>query len=379
MPARKSQQKVRDYLRKYGYDFQEKDVQGNPIKQTYKNNFTYMNLVNLRTGERERITLKTFRNRVNRGTYKEYSPENDINRIALSSRQVVHKTSFDRWLDRQDRYVINISSQEQRKIYNDMQTNIKMLIRIAKLPPTMWKKSYSLVNINNKESFKALIEAFKVVGPRLGNKVIHLTFYDKDGHKYYRILNEYTVAYMEEMIYFDNFDIRDSFDDFVHSINEIQKIDIEFNVKKPGKRINAGFFPYLNKTDIDLRKYGIFGDINEDGINDSCLIQAFKSSGILTDTELNMLQNFVKTRTVPQAILNNISALFKIHINCKIYYGTDRNSHIDYGLEFKKARSIKLIIINSHYILNERTNITEFYIRKYEEINNDSRFKNQPR
>lgn len=104
----------------------------------------------------------------------------------------------------------------------------------------MKKKSYSIGNtehsslapyggINNKESFKALIEAFKVVGPRLNRSEIHLAFYDKDGHKYYRILNEYTIAYMEEMIYFDNFDIRDSFDDFVHSINEIQKIDIEFN------------------------------------------------------------------------------------------------------------------------------------------------------
>lgn len=370
MPARKVQQKVRDYIRQYGYDFQEKDVLGKPIKRIYKNNFTQMDLVNLRTGHRERITLKTFRNRVNRGDYKEYSPENDINRIGLSRRETVHKSSFDRWLEHQDRYVISSSPQEQHKIYNDMQTNIKMLMR---------KKSYSLGNVNNKESFKALIEAFKVVGPRLGNKEIHLTFYDKDGHKYFRILNEYTVSYMEEMIYFDNFDIKDSFDDFVHSINEIQKIDIEFSVKRPGKRINAGFFPYLNKTDIDLRRYGIFWDIKDKGINDSCLIQAFKSSGILTDTELNMLQNFVKTRTIPQAILNDISTLFKVHINCKIYYGTDRNSHVDFGLEHKEDRSIKLIIINSHYILNERTNITEFYIRKYEEINKDARFKNHPR
>lgn len=119
MPARKAQQKVRDYLKKYWFDFRENSTQ----KLAYKNNFTPMNLVNLRTGKWERITLKTFKNRVNRGDYRPwalgnevpytvYSPENDINRIGLSRKQIVHKSSFDRWLDHQDRYVMTCPPQE---------------------------------------------------------------------------------------------------------------------------------------------------------------------------------------------------------------------------------------------------------------------------
>lgn len=135
----------------------------------------------------------------------------------------------------------------------------------------------------------------------------------------------------------------------------------------------------MNQTDIDLSRYGIYTKISEE-LKEPCLLRAFRSANILTDVEFDVLKSFVKTRTIPQTVLKEISELFNIYINCKILYtDTQKTSHVDFGLEFKENRSIKLIIINSHYILNERTNITQLYIKKYVEINNDDRFKNHPR
>ena len=131
---------------------------------------------------------------------------------------------------------------------------------------------------------------------------------------------------------------------------------------------------------IDLTRYGIFKDTTHKEFNESCLIQAFKYSGILSIDEMKMLKSFIKTRGVPQTALRDIANLFKIHINCTKYREEKgKTESVDFGLEFKDNRSINLIIMKNHYLLNERTNVSACYIKRYEEINNDKRFMNHDR
>ena len=256
-------------------------------------------------------------------------------------------------------------------MYYNIQDYVKQLMR---------KHDFTIYNADTDVAIKALIEAFKIVMPRLIDHNIGLTFRLTDYREpYYRILNQNTINFLNDYIVNHNrFDIKDSTNDFVFASNEIERIEVEFKKKKLGKRINPGFFPFINTTDIDLRKYGIFNNINCEGINESCLIQSFAASGILSDDELLMMKTFVKTRTVPQTVLNDIASFFKIYINCKILYENGNESHANFGMEFKETRSIKLIM-NSHYLLNDRTNVSEFYIKKYNDIHKDSRFINHPR
>ena len=375
MPPRKDPKEVRKYINKYGYDYAD--------GQEYKNNYTHMTLINKRTGKQEKITLKSFKHRVSAGTITEFTPTEEhyfaLLDAPVSEIPPVHKSSFDRWLEKQDNYVKILSLDEQHQIYSDMQTYAKKI---------MQRKDCTIGVINNTTSFKALIEAFKVVGPRLGTLNVRLTFYSKNGQPYYRLLNHNTVNYLDSYVE-PKFDIQDSSSDFVTNIGDIDKIDIEFVPRKPGKRINPGFFPYVNISDIDLSRYGIFGDSLSASINKSCLIQAMESSGLLTVDELQMLDSFIKTRTVPQAMLREIASLLNIHINCKMLYGAEspshnngygpKSSHIDVNEQQKGNRSIKLVILDSHYMLNERTNVSQCYITRYCEINNDTRFKDHPR
>lgn len=90
--------------------------------------------------------------------------------------------------------------------------------------------------------------------------------------------------------------IKDSTNDILDVILSASAIHIDFVQRQAGRRILGGFFPFINKSDIDLRRYGIFSNVDDSEINDSCLIQAFRYSGILSDDELKMLISFTKTR-----------------------------------------------------------------------------------
>ena len=213
------------------------------------------------------------------------------------------------------------------------------------------------ITFNEEQSrvqIKGFVEAIKIFGPRIrSNQYVRLTFINIDGAVDYRHISPSTIAYLDSV--FNNPDvdrIKDSNDDLVDVIENIQAIKVEFKNRIGGTRKIAGFFPYINKSDIDLRRYGIFSSIKDPEIHDSCLLQAFRYSNTLTDDELKMLSSFIKDRYIPQSTLREIATLFNIHINCKTYYmDNNKSSHEDYNKD--APRHIKLIILDQHYILNQ--------------------------
>ena len=186
-----------------------------------------------------------------------------------------------------------------------------------------------------------------MMAPKFGKFDVRLTFIDSNNQPYFRHLNPNTIQYLTELYEKTDFDrIKDSLDDFVDNLLDVERLHVEFIERNNGSRIVAEFFPYTNKSDIDLTRYGVYKDTTDENFNESCLITAFKSSNILSTDEMKMLKSFIKTRGVPQTSLKQISDLFKIHINCKKYYeNSGKTSHVDYGLEYKDKRSIKLIIM----------------------------------
>ena len=91
---------------------------------------------------------------------------------------------------------------------------------------------------------------------------------------------------------------------------------------------------------------------------------------------MNLLTSFIKTKSVPREELKNIAETFKTHIICKVHYN-EKTSTREFGKEYE--RKIKLHILGNHYILDKDVNVTPFYIKHYEQINSDVRFKNHPR
>lgn len=139
----------------------------------------------------------------------------------------MHKSSFERWLSHQDRYIQSSSSEDQQRIYSETQKYIQQLSR---------KKNITIKQDFTNQSLKAFVLALRTVSTRLGDSVIRLSFhseYNNSEKVYYRIVNENTLDYLDDLILFENYELRDSFDDFVNAANSINRIDIEFAKRKP--------------------------------------------------------------------------------------------------------------------------------------------------
>ena len=352
MPKKYSTREIRELFERYGYTL--------PENFEYRNNTTPINVTDEQTGRRERLTLKQLRYRINNGR-SEYEFPQFMN-MAINEEEPKYKSSFERFYDKQDDYFKNETEEFQQEVFHNTQRMIKDLIK---------QKDFTMNFDGNVDSFLySLMLAMKEIGPRI-NKDIRMTIIDENGKPQYAHANKNTVDFLQSLFEAGR-EISDTNRVALDSYLDIKSIHFEFRDFKQGKRINPGFFPYLNKTDIDLTQYGIFNSVNNDKINDSCLIQAFEASKLFSENEMNMLKTFVQTRTVPRSELKKISDLLQVNVYCKI-----NNSHCTFGEQYNKK--IKLIIIDNHYMLYDNVNVSEFYLRNYVRINDDPRFKNHQR
>ena len=173
-------------------------------------------------------------------------------------------------------------------------------------------------------------------------------------------------------------------------------------VKESGntrKDNRSSFFPYLNKSDIDLSRYQIFDTIvkkNKKGeekqrkeLNDSCFVYALKQYGICEDI-LNKIRMRIHTRKFGLSKMDAICEEFKLHVIVHDLEDENHNSKFRvnkknyFGVPEKDA--LNVIHLNSfkeHYFLEEKTKYSSNYIdHKYvlhEEVDSNNyckRFKN---
>ena len=237
------------------------------------------------------------------------------------------------------------------------------------------KQSFSLSPKGEVVDFLyALSHAMKIAVPRIDKNII-MTILDNKGHTQYARINQNTIDMLDWVLEDKQYEINDSGDPILESLSNVKKLDFEFKDISRGGRIVGAFFPYYNNSDIDLTPYGIYkrGEV----IRESCLLTAFRSSGLLDDEQLNLLSSFLKTKLIPREELKHISNLFKIHIICRVHYNKNKSSTNEYGEKYGKT--LKLHIIEDHYILDKDVNATVFYVKNYDKINNDTRFMNHPR
>ena len=237
------------------------------------------------------------------------------------------------------------------------------------------KQSFSLSPKGEVVDFLyALSHAMKIAVPRIDKNII-MTILDNKGHTQYARINQNTIDMLDWVLEDKQYEINDSGDPILESLSNFKSIAFDFRNISKGKRIVGAFFPYYNNSDIDLTPYGIYkrGEV----IRESCLLTAFRSSGLLDDEQLNLLSSFLKTKLIPREELKHISNLFNIRISCRVHYDTGKTSTNEYGEKYGKT--LKLHIIEDHYILDKDVNATVFYVKNYAKINNDERFVNHPR
>ena len=144
------------------------------------------------------------------------------------------------------------------------------------------------------------------------------------------------------------------------------------------------FFPYLNKSDIDLSRYQIFDSIvridkkgkakQRKELKDSCFVYALKQAGIDEDT-LNKIRRRILVRKLGQAKMDAICAEFKLHVVVHDLEYTSKNTivkvnHNKYYFGVPAKDAFNVIHLNSyknHYFIEEKTIYSTDYIKhKYQ-------------
>ena len=377
MPRKLNTNFVRRRFNEYGYRV--------PENFNYVNNITHIRVYDEYNNCYENITYKMLTYRINHGRPSRNDTESQEFITQLMNMPLSQETPrIDKEFITQ---LMNMPlSQETPRI--DKNQNINSLVK------KLLKEKTFILNFENNEpgskehinALYTLLNALKIAAPKI-DKDIRMTIETKYNEISYAHVNQNTIDVLEYLLEYNDFNLSDSNDVLVFNINDYKQITFEFIDFKKGKRITAAFFPYYNISDIDLSSYGIYHK-DEWANPESCLITAFRSSGILDENEMNLLTSFIKTKSVPREELKNIAETFKTHIICKVHYD-EKTSTREFGKEYERwskgpperlrERKIKLHILSNHYILDKDVNVTPFYIKHYEQINSDVRFKNHPR
>ncbi|KAI5505204.1 hypothetical protein TVAGG3_0641540, partial [Trichomonas vaginalis G3] len=143
----------------------------------------------------------------------------------------------------------------------------------------------------------------------------------------------------------------DSDSDILNAIEGIASVKFEWYQPNPqAVRQHAGYFPFINKSDIDLTRYGIYNSI-ETIVNEPCILTCLRNSGLVTDEKMKYLESCVKTRYILRGQLAKIAPLANVNIRVNIPTAKG-SSHDDYVVEFNLPW-LKIVIVHNHFMLNE--------------------------
>ena len=230
---------------------------------------------------------------------------------------------------------------------------------------------------------RATILALQDSMPKLLSKgiTIRLKITTQGGLERYFHINPTTLNDLW-MIFKDvepDFAVEDSSGNFALSTLDIATIHYTFKQKQQGKQVAAGFFPFINTSAVDLSRYAIYSPSDIEKAAEPCILTAFKASNIMTNNELNQLQEMINTRMFPQQALKHIADHFNISIYVRNYHshyngqeattstnGKTKSSHVEFT-PTGANRTIKLMIMHSHYMLYEQlpgTKLTSYQLIK---------------
>jgi hypothetical protein len=149
-------------------------------------------------------------------------------------------------------------------------------------------------------------------------------------------------------------------------IQKVKELN-EINLSRPkwlGKDQNEGaFFPYYNKTEIDLTDFQIFKNIDESNYDENCFVFAIRQSNVLTEEELTLLKSMCIGLYIPTNKISKICEKFNLYIRVKhLGHHTTKN----YGKS--SGREIVIGLIDKHYFIVKQIPYTLYSIKHYEEI-----------
>ena len=422
MPPRLSADTVRRRFSRYGFTILDPNF-------VYRNAKQHVRVRDDITNRTESITIDALQKRINRGRAVEVDPflhalhRTDTLTLTTPGRQ--HVTRLDRAIRRFATTQMPQFLQEDRSLQRqaiDIASRLNATVRRGRdvtitrthEPDTDRAQLYAFINtlytvaeLHQRDRFrnKRITVSVKANGIASGAASPMESF---------MYINDNTIAMLSDLIqhvYFDEplHEISDSSTAVLFSIVDWESMSILFfdahsRVPNPldGPRVagdevgsefmgdgddpipdlpprrrrrtrNVGsLWRYLNKTDIDLSRYGIFTSFDVANYRYSCFIYALQQSGQFTPEEIDLINDSINTRAFPCDTIAEICRLYDCHIIVeKVKHSiSTRSAHVKtarYG-DASASRRVSLLLRDTHYMINEPVPVTEYYLANIDRI-----------
>ena len=124
---------------------------------------------------------------------------------------------------------------------------------------------------------------------------------------------------------------------------------------------------YLTFKEIDLSRFMIFHKLGKEEVHmierDNCFIYACAMAG-LDDKILDDLRYSIQKRSIAMADITRAAKECDLKIRLKLADGSVK--HIGNG-----SHELSLLLMENHYMVNERVKVSPYYIKHRDEINKD--------
>jgi hypothetical protein len=185
----------------------------------------------------------------------------------------------------------------------------------------------------------------------------------KVGNTYYPIRKDNINEFIDNIdeLWIGEDDIVGSDGVLIQRIKDFDSITLT-RPKWLGKDQNEGaFFPYYNKTQINLEDFQIYKGAVD--YKDNCFVYALMQSGVLTQQELARLKSMCIGLYIPTNKISEICKKFELYISIKHV-----NNYCKKNYGNKKHRQIVIGLIDKHYFFVKPIEYTMYSIKNYEKL-----------
>lgn len=220
------------------------------------------------------------------------------------------------------------------------------------------------VRVNDDEGVKDLVNVLKGLDTySTRKKQLVLRLYDdenEDKPRLTRILSADMVDSITNLIEelegnaeMPNTGFTFSDEDVMLSLLGVKKWSLTWEDRHIADDVN-GYFPYLNKSCLNLERYGIYKELKDEYFKDNCLIHALKMSGLMSEEELNTLRSMINTRYVRNKHLKFIAEKFGLVIAVSRWNEEKKElmKPLRYG---QGGKEVKLLARCNHYMIFDKT------------------------
>ena len=324
---------------------------------------------NVLTGRR--ILLKTALNRIKKGEdIFDFVPVIKQNGKWVENKDIV----FDPLTNNFDN-VVNINKRKQYALNwnKKMEIRDKHLDKSKKSIMKLIKGEIKEVKVDLKkigsesEDIRIVLDMFPFI-----TKNITLRAGDK---KY--TLNEKNKARLDDILSKDIVDILEKEDDsdteIIDAIMKFNSMTFEILPPKEGgyKKGQNAFFPYTNKTPIDLSRYDIYDEVKSSNYKDNCFIIALRSAGV-DEKIITQAKQICLNRYIPTCKLKDFCEKLNIYITLK---KGNQKTHAPQKIGNPNSPiKINLGSVEDHFFLIEPVEITAYAIKNWKSLQGKERW-----